>query len=75
MYYKKLAQEYLKESKILNSHIKKIKKLYCYINDADERETYYRLKMLYSMYLDLKHVGEYLMHKYGGDNYGSKGNF
>ena len=75
MCYKKLAEEYLKESEILKTHIKKIKKYYYYKNDTDERDNYYRLKTLYSMYLDLKHIGEYLIEKYGGENDGEKSYF
>lgn len=64
MCYKKLADEYFDEAQKLGLHIKNIKK--CYgrsISIEDDREMYYRVKILYSMYLELRYVGEYLTRK------------
>ncbi len=70
MCYKKLAYEYIMEAKKLNLYIKKLKKQYNYTNNSENIDIYYRIKTLYNMYLDLKHVGEYLMGKYGGGSDG-----
>ena len=58
MYYQKLYEEYLKETKILKNYIKHLKKENC---SAKEKENIdYRISILYKMYLDLKHTTEYL---------------
>ncbi len=65
MNHKKLAEEYIKEAKELNSYIGKIKKQYYSTTFLDDNNINFRLKTLYNMYLDLKHMGEYLMWRYG----------
>lgn len=72
MCYYKLAKEYFSEAQRLNLHIKKIKKLYGKpINIENDRDTYYRIKTMYTMYLELKHVGEYLLRKSRRDRNGN----
>ncbi len=66
MNYKKLADEYLQEAQRLSLHIANIKKHNKFHMCIYDRSGYYRVKKLYGMYLDLKHVGEYLINKYGG---------
>ena len=66
MKYKKLAKEYLEEAKQLNLHINKIKLNHTKHVNIRDRNFYYRIKMLYKIYLELKHMGEYLEYKYGG---------
>ncbi len=68
MNYKKLAEEYIKEAKKLNSYMLKIRKRYYFTTSIDDRNINFRVKTLYSMYLELKHTGEYLMCRYGGKN-------
>ncbi len=59
MYYKILAEQYLKDAEILKKHIKTLKVQYV---DIDE-ESKYRFSLLYGMYLDLMHTGKYLKRK------------
>jgi hypothetical protein len=68
MNYKSLAEEYIKEAKELNSHIAEIKKQYYFTTSMADKDLDFRVKTLYSMYLELKHIGEYLMCRYGGKN-------
>lgn len=65
MDYGRLADEYNQEAKRLKNYINKIKKGYGKPINLDNREMYYRIKILYGMYLELSHVGEYLSKKCG----------
>lgn len=60
MDYKKLASEYFTEATILNSYIKNLKREVKNKNAHDLNELNYRISLLYQMYLELKHTGEYL---------------
>ena len=61
MYYQKLYENYLKETKILKNYIKSLKKEASIAKDKENIE--YRISILYKMYLDLKHTTEYLKFK------------
>lgn len=63
MYYKKLAQEYMREAEALRIYIKKLKKQYGRPLTPEDKDDYYRVSELYKMYLDIKHTGEYLTRK------------
>lgn len=63
MYYKRLAHEYLSEAKILKKHIKSIRTQYVKIGEEQNPDVNCRLRILYSMYLDLLHTGKYLKRK------------
>lgn len=63
MYYKRLAHEYLNQAKILKKHIKFIRTQYVKIGEEKSPDVNCRLRILYSMYLDLLHTGEYLKRK------------
>lgn len=63
MYYEKLACEYIEESHVLNTYIKFLKKQFPEDVKDCSSEVYFRVSTLYSMYLELKHTGEYLMNK------------
>lgn len=66
MYYETLSQEYFKEAEILKEHIKILKKLktQCVKTDSEnEDEMHYRISLLYGMYLELIHTGQYLSRK------------
>ena len=62
LYYKILSNQYTDEANIIKYHIKKLK-------DENKKQTSedltltYRIKILYEMYLDLKHTAEYLQRK------------
>lgn len=64
MNYAKLADEYSEEAKSLKGYINKIKKDYGKPISIEDGQMYYRVKILYNMYLDLNHVGKYLRKKY-----------
>ena len=66
MYYETLSQEYFKEAEILKKYIKILKmlKTQCVKTDStNEDEINYRISLLYGMYLDLIHTGQYLNRK------------
>ena len=59
MYYHNLYKQYIKEAADLKAYIKILKASACHWEkDADQIK--WRVSMLYSMYLDLKHTAEYL---------------
>ena len=62
MDYKELSEKYFLESNVLNNYIRNLKKLSK--NSTDDLELHYRIQTLYTIYLELKHTGEYLYHKY-----------
>lgn len=70
MNYKILADEYFKEASTLKQYIKNLKKYE--IQNADDLNFKYRIKMLYEMYLEMKNTGEYLMYKFEVINSGKK---
>lgn len=63
MFYKNLRYQYEKEAQRLKIHIQKMKIEHSEEIYARDREVYYRFKLLYTMYLDVKHVSEYLKQK------------
>lgn len=66
MYYEILSQKYFEEAEILKEHIKTLKKFktQCVKTDTqNEDEMHYRISLLYGMYLDLLHIGQYLNRK------------
>ncbi len=63
MYYKILAEQYLKDAEILKKHIKNLKTQYVKTGDDIDEEFKYRISLLYAMYLDLMHTGKYLKRK------------
>lgn len=63
MYYQNLARQYLKDAEILKKHIKKLRTQYVKIDDDADEEFKYRISLLYGMYLDLMHIGKYLIRK------------
>ena len=63
MYYEELSHEYLNQAKILKKHIKSIRTQYVKISPEESSDVNYRLRLLYSMYLDLLHTGKYLKRK------------
>lgn len=63
MNYEILAQQYLKDAKILKKHIKNLKTQYVKTGDDIDEEFKYRISLLYGMYLDLMHTGKYLKRK------------
>ncbi len=61
MYYLKLYKEYIKQMDVLKSHIKLLKNT---PSEMWEHENIkWRVSVLYSMYLDMKHTAEYLKRK------------
>ena len=63
MYYEELSHEYLNQAKILKNHIKSIRTQSVKISPEESSDVNYRLRLLYSMYLDLLHTGKYLKRK------------
>lgn len=63
MSYRNLAEEYFTEAEVLKKHINNLKKQYKGEICPENSEIYYRVSTLYAMYLDMKHVGEYLIRK------------
>ena len=59
MYYHNLYKQYIKDAADLKAHIKALKASACHC-DKDTELIKWRISMLYSMYLDLKHTAEYL---------------
>ncbi len=64
MYYKILAEQYLKNAETLKKHIKTLKTQYVNIDDETDEELKCRISLLYGMYLDLMHICKYLKWKY-----------
>lgn len=62
MYYEILCREYFNEASILKAHIKTLKKQYR-PDIPGALELRERVAILYGMYLDTKHTGEYLERK------------
>ena len=62
MDYKKLSEEYFNEAEVLKSYIKKLKNFANNLTNEmqDDNDLFYRISIMYKMYLELKHVGEYL---------------
>lgn len=58
MHYHNLYTEYLNQTDILKSYIKSLKSKIG--SNAEPESTKYRISILYSMYLDMKHTCEYL---------------
>ena len=63
MYYKMLSEQYLEEAEALRIYVKNLKKENSNKREKKYEENYYRISILYGMYLDLKHIGEYLHKK------------
>lgn len=59
MYYHNLYKQYIKEATDLKVYIKTLKSSACHC-EKDAEQIKWRVFMLYSMYLDLKHTAEYL---------------
>ena len=59
MYYHNLFKQYIKEAADLKAYIKTLKASACHC-EKDAEQIKWRVSMLYSMYLDLKHTAEYL---------------
>ncbi|MDQ5984186.1 MAG: hypothetical protein RUMPE_01225 [Eubacteriales bacterium SKADARSKE-1] len=60
MKYKDLSEEYLAQYKNLSLYIRSLKMQLQKTELQHDRELYRRVTLLYSICLDLKHVGEYL---------------
>ena len=58
MYYKKLYENYVNEMEVLKKYIKHLKSGF-----ESSEDIKYRVSMLYTMYLDMKHTAEYLKRK------------
>lgn len=59
MYYHNLYKQYIKDAADLKAYIKTLKSSVCH-HEKDAELIKWRISMLYSMYLDLKHTAEYL---------------
>lgn len=59
MYYHNLYKQYIKDAADLKAYIKILKSSVCH-HEKDAELIKWRISMLYSMYLDLKHTAEYL---------------
>ena len=60
MNYKDLSEEYLDQYKLLSLYIKSLKLQLRKMEPEIDKELYRRVSLLYSICLDLKHVGEHL---------------
>lgn len=60
MNYKDLSNEYLDQYKLLSSYIKSLKLQLGKLEPKADKDLYRRVSLLYSICLDLKHVGEHL---------------
>ncbi len=64
MWYKTLADQYLKEAGELKRHIRCLKKESANLKNFEYDQMHYRIVVLYGMYLDLMHMGKYLNRKH-----------
>lgn len=61
MNYKKMFKEYSKEAAILKIYIKSLKQSASQQNNITDVDKFkYRITLLYEMYLELKHIAEFL---------------
>lgn len=60
MNYKDLSEEYLAQYKLLSSYIRSLRLQLQTTEPQFDKELCRRISLLYSICLDLKHVGEYL---------------
>lgn len=64
MYYSELANEYLRQYKFLANYVKHLKEefslLYIKLNFKEKIQFQRRIRLIYTMCLELKHNGEYL---------------
>ena len=58
MFYRKMADEYIKEAILLKKYIYELRKLYS--KQIIDPAIYERILILYNMYLDLKFTGTFL---------------
>lgn len=65
MNYIRLYQEYSRDSKNIQEHIKCLKGQALFFNDDERYMLKNRISILYTMYLELKHTEEYLKRKQG----------
>ena len=64
MWYKTLADQYLKQAHELKKHIKYLKAESESLKNFEYEQIHYRIIILYGMYLDLMHMGKYLNRKH-----------
>lgn len=60
MFYKEMANEYIKEAILLKKHISNLRKIYSKEILLNDPLIYERISILYDMYLDLKCTGNFL---------------
>lgn len=66
--YKSLSNEYLYQSKLIKNHIGALKQsLKNPMSEQERKLLEYRISTMYSMYLELNHVGDYLSTIVGRD--------
>ncbi len=60
MDYQKWSEQYYIQEISLKNYIKKLKNDAKVKGPTDAGDIYYRISILYSMYLEVKHIGKYL---------------
>lgn len=54
------SEQYLKEAQIVRGRVDTLRAELKQVHGKQERDLLYRINILYSMYLELKHTGEFL---------------
>ena len=60
MNYNDWSNQYYVQEKILKNYIKKLKTETTMASPSEFKDLNYRISLLYSMYLEVKHTGKYL---------------
>ncbi len=63
MDYEQWSEQYLTQAEALRCKLKALRKSIAYLKGGEQDAAYYRLHMLYEMYLELRHTGLYLQQR------------